>query len=118
LLAVAARARGNTRGPRRSAGARAQEVSRKRRYGRLQKAMGDVSLLAGSPSDAADHYATALELARVSGDAVWAGASLEGVACAKARGRRARARPAPAAPLARTARPMRAAARRRCWTPA
>jgi len=118
LLAVAARARGNARGLRRSAGARAQEVSRKRRYGRLQKAMGDVSLLAGSPSDAADHYATALELARVSGDAVWAGASLEGVACAKARGRRARARPAPAAPLARTARPTRAAARRRCWTPA
>jgi len=86
------------------AGASAQEVSRKRRYGRLQKAMGDVSLLAGSPSDAADHYATALELARVSGDAIWAGASLEGVACAKARGRRARARPAPAAPLARAGR--------------
>ena len=59
-------------------------MSRKRRYGRLQKAMGDVSLLAGSPSDAADHYATALELARISSDGIWAGAALEGIASAKA----------------------------------
>ncbi|KAK9837091.1 hypothetical protein WJX81_002340 [Elliptochloris bilobata] len=60
-----------------------EEMQRKRRYGRLQKAMGDISLLAGSPSDAADHYATALELARTSSDAVWAGAALEGIASAK-----------------------------------
>ena len=72
------------RGPRPRASA--QEVQRKRKYGRLQKAMGDISLLAGSPSDAADHYATALELARTSSDAIWAGAALEGIACAKARG--------------------------------
>ena len=50
--------------------------------------MGDISLLAGSPSDAADHYATALELARTSFDAIWAGAALEGIACAKVRGQR------------------------------
>ena len=71
------------RGPRPRACA--QEGQRKRKYGRLQKAMGDISLLAGSPSDAADHYATALELARTSSDAIWAGAALEGIACAKAR---------------------------------
>ena len=71
------------RGPRPHACA--QEAQRKRRYGRLQKAMGDISLLAGSPSDAADHYATALELARTCSDAIWAGAALKGIACAKAR---------------------------------
>ena len=35
-----------------------QELRTKRRYCRLQKAMGDYSLLAGSPLDAQDHYST------------------------------------------------------------
>jgi hypothetical protein len=35
------------------------EASRtKRKYGRVQKAMGDYALLAGSPMDAVDHYIT------------------------------------------------------------
>ena len=35
-----------------------QEIKTKKRYGRLQKAMGDHCLLAGSPLDAQDHYST------------------------------------------------------------
>jgi len=60
-----------------------QEVLRKKRYGRLQKMMGDFSLLAGSPSDAADHYTTAVELARISNDSVWCAAALIGMANSK-----------------------------------
>jgi hypothetical protein len=60
-----------------------QEMTRKRRYGRLQKAMGDMSLLAGSPGDAAEHYATAIDLARMCADLVWCGAALSGLASAK-----------------------------------
>lgn len=56
---------------------------RKRRYGRLRKAMGDVALLAGSPADAAEHYATAVDLARPSADFVWCAAALEGRAHAQ-----------------------------------
>ena len=60
-----------------------QEMTRKRRYGRLQKAMGDVSLLAGSPADAIEHYTTAIDLAKACGDVVWTGAAIAGVASAK-----------------------------------
>jgi hypothetical protein len=56
---------------------------RKRRYCRLQKSMGDVSLLAGSPADAADHYLTAIDLARQCSDTVWHGAALAGLASTK-----------------------------------
>lgn len=56
---------------------------RKRRYGRLQKAMGDFSLLAGSPGDAADHYGTATELSRICGDSVWCAAAYVGLANAR-----------------------------------
>lgn len=55
----------------------------KRRYARLQKAQGDVALLAGSPADAFDHYTGAIDLARVSNDAVWLAAALEGRVTAK-----------------------------------
>ena len=58
-------------------------MTRKRRYGRLQKAMGDISLLAGSPGDAAEHFATAVDLARMCSDTVWCGAALSGLASAK-----------------------------------
>lgn len=60
-----------------------QEMTRKRRYGRLQKAMGDVSLLAGSPTDAIEHYTTAIDLSKACGDVVWTGAAISGVASAK-----------------------------------
>ena len=63
-------------------------MTRKRRYGRLQKAMGDYSLLAGSPVDAADHYNTAAELSRISSDFIWCAAALIGLANAKVSGLR------------------------------
>ena len=60
-----------------------QELVRKKRYGRLQKALADVSLLAGSPADAHDHYTTAAELSRVSNDWLWTASALQGLAHAK-----------------------------------
>jgi hypothetical protein len=61
-----------------------EEAARtKRRYARLQKAMGDHSLLAGSPLDAVDHYNTAVELGRASLDWTFAAAALQGYAAAK-----------------------------------
>lgn len=60
-----------------------QELVRKKRYGRLQKALADISLLAGSPADAHDHYSTAAELCRVSNDWLWTAAALQGMAHAK-----------------------------------
>ena len=65
-----------------------QDLAKKRRYGRLQKAMGDYSLLAGSPADALDHYTTALELARTCNDFIWMAAAIEGCAHAKVSQRR------------------------------
>ena len=62
-----------------------QELVRKKRYGRLQKALADISLLAGSPADAQDHYTTAAELCRVSNDWLWTAAALQGIAHAKVR---------------------------------
>jgi hypothetical protein len=56
---------------------------RKRRYCRVQKAMGDASLLAGSPADAAEHYLTAVDLARTCSDTAWHGTALAGLATAK-----------------------------------
>jgi hypothetical protein len=55
----------------------------KRRYARAQKIMGDVALLAGSPLDAADHYTTAAELARVCMDHIWSASAMEGYLAAK-----------------------------------
>ncbi|KAK9846875.1 hypothetical protein WJX84_009549 [Apatococcus fuscideae] len=60
-----------------------EEMIRKRRYGRCQKAMGDTALLAGSPADAAEHYNTAAELCRLTNDLVWTSAALEGLAHSK-----------------------------------
>ncbi|KAL0049175.1 hypothetical protein WJX82_008170 [Trebouxia sp. C0006] len=60
-----------------------EELVRKKRYGRLQKALADISLLAGSPADAQDHYTTAAELCRVSNDWLWTAAALQGLANAK-----------------------------------
>ena len=60
-----------------------EETVRRRRYGRLTKALGDAALLAGSPADALTHYCAAVDLSRGSGDGVWAAAALEGAASAK-----------------------------------
>ena len=60
-----------------------QELVKKRRYGRLQKTMGDYSLMAGSPADAADHYQTSADLARSCNDSIWLGASLQGLVHSK-----------------------------------
>ncbi|KAL3497312.1 hypothetical protein ACH5RR_040044 [Cinchona calisaya] len=56
--------------------------AKKRRLGRAQKTIGDYSLLAGSPVDANAHYATALELARLTGDFFWYAGAMEGSVCA------------------------------------
>ncbi|KAL6781628.1 hypothetical protein ACKKBF_B08795 [Auxenochlorella protothecoides x Auxenochlorella symbiontica] len=61
-----------------------EEVKTKKRYGRLQKAMGDHCLLAGSPRDALDHFNVAADLCRVVGDWVFQAGALEGQASAKA----------------------------------
>jgi len=60
-----------------------QELLKKRRIGRLQKSMGDYSLLAGSAVDAADHYQTAADLARACNDFIWLGGAIEGIAHAR-----------------------------------
>ncbi|CAM6105164.1 unnamed protein product [Calypogeia fissa] len=61
-----------------------EEVSKakKRRLGRIQKTIGDYCLLAGSPADATDHYTTAVELARLTGDVFWHAGAIEGIVCA------------------------------------
>ncbi|KAG8082572.1 hypothetical protein GUJ93_ZPchr0014g47469 [Zizania palustris] len=56
--------------------------AKKRRLGRAQKIIGDYCLLAGSPADANAHYATAIELARLTGDVFWHAGALEGSVCA------------------------------------
>ncbi|KAK3021247.1 hypothetical protein RJ639_047519 [Escallonia herrerae] len=56
--------------------------AKKRRLGRAQKTIGDYCLLAASPVDANAHYATALELARLTGDYFWYAGALEGSVCA------------------------------------
>jgi len=55
-----------------------EEVARKRRHGRLRKAMGDHCMLAGSPKNAAEHYSTAIDLSRAVNDFIWLGAAIEG----------------------------------------
>ncbi|MFS7996795.1 putative TRAPP II complex, Trs120 protein [Helianthus anomalus] len=56
--------------------------AKKRRLGRAQKTIGDYCLLAGSPVDANNHYSTALELARLTGDYFWFAGAMEGGVCA------------------------------------
>jgi hypothetical protein len=56
--------------------------AKKRRLGRIQKTMGDYCLLAGSPIDASDHYSTAIELARLTGDVFWHAGAIEGIVSA------------------------------------
>ncbi|CAI5488815.1 unnamed protein product [Closterium sp. Naga37s-1] len=53
---------------------------KKKRLARIQKAIGDYCLLAGSPLDARNHYGTAIELGRLtnSTDPLWLAGALEG----------------------------------------
>lgn len=60
-----------------------QELKTKKRYGRVQKSMGDHCLLAGSPLDAQEHYSVAADLARTCADWIWLGEALSGFASAK-----------------------------------
>jgi len=55
----------------------------KRKYGRVQKAMGDYALLSGSPLDAAEHYNVAVDLGKASQDWVYVTAAFEGLITAK-----------------------------------
>ncbi len=59
-----------------------EEVNKKRKLGRVQKTIGDYCLLACSPSDANAHYATAIELARLTADLLWHAGAIEGHVCA------------------------------------
>ncbi|EFJ18496.1 hypothetical protein SELMODRAFT_419889 [Selaginella moellendorffii] len=56
--------------------------AKRRRLERVQKTMGDYSLLAGSPADAISHYNTAMELSRHTGDSLWNAGEIEGSICA------------------------------------
>lgn len=58
------------------------EVTKKKKLGRVQKTIGDYCLLAGSPTDALAHYSTAMELARLTGDVLWHAGAIEGHVCA------------------------------------
>jgi hypothetical protein len=62
---------------------REQETAKKRKSGRLAKAMGDYCLLAGSPRNAIEQYSYALELSRGASDFIWIGSAQEGLMCAK-----------------------------------
>ncbi|KAK7260921.1 hypothetical protein RIF29_27222 [Crotalaria pallida] len=55
---------------------------KKRRPGRVQKAMGDYCMLAGSPVDANAHYQIALELTKMTGDDLWYAGAMRGSICA------------------------------------
>ncbi len=44
--------------------------------------MGDLSLLAGSPEDAYEHYREAFSLCKAAGDTLWCGGAMEGLAAA------------------------------------
>ena len=54
-------------------------LQKKQQLGRVQKSIGDHCLLAGSPEDAHDHYMTATDLARQSGDIIWHAGAIEGL---------------------------------------
>lgn len=52
--------------------------TKKRLLGRIKKQIGDLSLLAGHPSEALTHYGSAVEILRGAGDYLWLAAALEG----------------------------------------
>ncbi|EFJ36559.1 hypothetical protein SELMODRAFT_404678 [Selaginella moellendorffii] len=56
--------------------------AKRRRLERVQKTMGDYSLLAGSPAYAISHYNTAMELSGHTGDSLWNAGEIEGSICA------------------------------------
>ena len=52
--------------------------TKKRALGRVKKQLGDLSLLAGSPSEALIQYGSAIDILRGTGDYLWMAAALEG----------------------------------------
>lgn len=50
----------------------------KRRTGRLEKLLGDCSLLMGSPGEALIRYSSAIERAKTNGDRLWLAGAMEG----------------------------------------
>eukprot|EP00271_Cylindrocystis_brebissonii_P001330 TRINITY_DN11609_c0_g1_i1.p1 TRINITY_DN11609_c0_g1~~TRINITY_DN11609_c0_g1_i1.p1 ORF type:complete len:1279 (+),score=268.61 TRINITY_DN11609_c0_g1_i1:228-4064(+) len=60
----------------------APDEAKKRRLGRIQKAIGDYCLLAGSPRDAHEHYLSGLELAKAGNDLLWHAGAQEGITSA------------------------------------
>lgn len=58
-----------------------EEVT-KRRLGRIQKAIGDYCLLAGSALDAHKHYKSALDVTKLCNDLFWQAGALEGITTA------------------------------------
>lgn len=50
--------------------------------GGWQQRVGDLSLLAGSPEDAYEHYREAITLCKAAGDTLWCGGAMEGLAAA------------------------------------
>lgn len=52
--------------------------TKKRALGRVKKQLGDLSLMAGSPSEALIQYGTAIDILRGTGDFLWMAAALEG----------------------------------------
>lgn len=52
--------------------------TKKRALGRVKKQLGDLSLLAGSPSEALIQYGSAIDILRGTGDFLWMAAALEG----------------------------------------
>ncbi len=61
-----------------------EEMKSKKRFGRMQKAMGDYCLLAGSWADAGEHFTNTVHLADSISDHVWLAAAQEGLAATKA----------------------------------
>ncbi|CAG9466654.1 unnamed protein product [Pedinophyceae sp. YPF-701] len=67
-----------------SARSRAEgDFETRRRLGRMRKHIGDCCLLAGAPRNALEHYSSAIDLARSTGDGAWVAGVLEGTAAAK-----------------------------------
>jgi len=68
----------------------ADEIAKlkKKRKGRIQKALGDYCLLAGSPRDAWQHYVAALDATKSGNDHEWTAAALDGLVAAGLLGQR------------------------------
>lgn len=60
-----------------------KEFKYKRKYVRLQKLLGDLCMLSGTPRDATEHYNTCIEISRQCSENIWCAAAYEGLAESK-----------------------------------